>query len=556
MVKRLMDIILSALGLVLLAAPMLCVALFIRLGSPGAAIFRQRRAGWRGNPFTMLKFRTMRADSEPYGPSPGGGDDPRLTRLGRLLRETSLDELPQLLNVLAGQMSLVGPRPLYERQAALWNHRQRRRLEVRPGITGYAQVYGRAGLTHEEKIELDVRYVDNQSFLLDVKILAKTFLKVLRREADVYEQQYSRNNAVEPAASAPAAVATAAPQPLPSGGGAARRLNILFTCAGRRVSLLQAFRAAMAELGIEGKLVATDITDTSPAFQLADVRELAPAVGQISYVPALLNVVRKHQVNLLVPLTDLDVRCLGRQRAEFAKLGCTAMVGSEQAIMTCRDKRGLVEVLKKAGLPTIRTLNLADFKTAPFYPCFIKPLRGSGGIGAGVLREERDLKAHVATYGELMIVQDYVPGPEYTVDVYRSRDGQVRSVVPRQRLAVRSGEVEKGLTIRDAKLTEAAVRLSAMLGDLWGVFCLQCRIHEGQIYFFEVNPRFGGGAPLSIQAGANFPLYVMQEVLGLPITARMGQYQENLLMMRFDDAYFMKVDNPELLPGIQAPTFR
>ena len=189
--KRLFDIVVSLTGIVLLLPAGLLIALAIRLESSGSPIFRQRRAGRGGKPFCMLKFRTMRADVEPYGHSPRGPEDPRLTRLGRFLRETSLDELPQLCNVLIGQMSLVGPRPLYERQAALWNGRQRRRLEVRPGMTGYAQVFGRADRTHEEKLELDVHYVEHRSFLMDLKILFKTLTIAFSKRGSTYEKQYS-----------------------------------------------------------------------------------------------------------------------------------------------------------------------------------------------------------------------------------------------------------------------------------------------------------------------------------------------------------------------------
>jgi len=180
----------SVIGIVVLLPLMLAIAVAIRLGSKGAAIFSQRRVGRRGRPFTMLKFRTMRTGVEAYGQSPHAADDPRLTRVGRFLRESSLDELPQLFNVLAGRMSLVGPRPLYERQAELWNAHQRRRLEVRPGISGYAQAYGRATLTHHEKIELDVFYVDNQSGWLDLKILARTVTNMFHRRGEIYEQRY------------------------------------------------------------------------------------------------------------------------------------------------------------------------------------------------------------------------------------------------------------------------------------------------------------------------------------------------------------------------------
>ncbi len=193
MCKRLLDILLSLAGLIVLGPLMLLICLAIRIESKGAAIFRQRRAGYRGKPFVMLKFRTMRSDVDPYGMSPRSGGDPRLTRLGKFLRETSLDELPQLLNILSGSMSLVGPRPLYERQARQWDENQRRRLDVRPGLTGYAQAYGRGSLPIEDKIEMDLYYVDHQSLRLDLRILLRTAANVLGHQGDVYEKQYSRD---------------------------------------------------------------------------------------------------------------------------------------------------------------------------------------------------------------------------------------------------------------------------------------------------------------------------------------------------------------------------
>ena len=191
MLKRLLDIVLSLAALVVLAPVFLCVAVAIRMTSKGAALFRQERAGLRGRPFTLYKFRTMRMDVDPFGPSPHRGDDPRLTQVGRFLREYSLDELPQLWNILKGDMSLVGPRPLYVTQMAEWDQRQRRRLEVRPGLTGLAQVAGRGGLTREQKLELDVQYVETACLGLDLKILAATIGLAFKRDA-VYERRYSQ----------------------------------------------------------------------------------------------------------------------------------------------------------------------------------------------------------------------------------------------------------------------------------------------------------------------------------------------------------------------------
>jgi lipopolysaccharide/colanic/teichoic acid biosynthesis glycosyltransferase len=192
MLKRLFDIAASLAAMAFAYPAMLAIAMAIRADSRGPVIFRQRRAGLLGRAFVMLKFRTMRCDADAFGRSPESGDDPRLTKVGRWLRERSLEELPQLFNVLAGEMSLVGPRPLYERQAAQWTARQRLRLEVRPGITGWAQVSGRADLPIEDKIELDVWYVEHHSLGLDLRIILQTVRNALKAEGEIYEKQYSR----------------------------------------------------------------------------------------------------------------------------------------------------------------------------------------------------------------------------------------------------------------------------------------------------------------------------------------------------------------------------
>jgi undecaprenyl phosphate N,N'-diacetylbacillosamine 1-phosphate transferase len=133
----------------------------------------------------------MKIDVDPFGSSPKTGDDPRLTKIGKLLREYSLDELPQLLNVLKGDMSIVGPRPLYVSQMAEWNERQKKRLLVKPGLTGLAQISGRGELTREEKLELDVEYVETASFWTDIKIILATVSQVFRRKS-IYEKRYSK----------------------------------------------------------------------------------------------------------------------------------------------------------------------------------------------------------------------------------------------------------------------------------------------------------------------------------------------------------------------------
>jgi lipopolysaccharide/colanic/teichoic acid biosynthesis glycosyltransferase len=189
--KRVLDIALSLLAGLILLPIFVVVTAMVKLSSRGPAVFKQERAGRDGKPFMFYKFRTMRVEVNPFGPSPKSADDPRFTKTGRFLREYSLDELPQLFNVLKGDMSVVGPRPLYVSQIAEWNERQKKRLQVKPGLTGLAQVCGRGGLTVEEKLELDVKYVETKSLLLDLKIIMQTIGQIFRPKG-IYEKRYSQ----------------------------------------------------------------------------------------------------------------------------------------------------------------------------------------------------------------------------------------------------------------------------------------------------------------------------------------------------------------------------
>jgi lipopolysaccharide/colanic/teichoic acid biosynthesis glycosyltransferase len=172
---RPVDILIATLALIVLSPLLLIAAIAIKLGSRGPVIYRQRRVGEGGGEFEMLKLRTMERGSDPVGVGTVvTRDDPRVTGAGRVLRRTSLDEIPNLINVLRGEMAIVGPRPTIPAQVVDYTPRQHRRHEVRPGITGWAQVQGRAGIPWEERIELDVYYADHRSATLDARILIKT----------------------------------------------------------------------------------------------------------------------------------------------------------------------------------------------------------------------------------------------------------------------------------------------------------------------------------------------------------------------------------------------
>lgn len=180
LVKRLIDIVGALVGIILFGPIMIVVAVLVAIKMGRPVLFSQDRAGLNGTSFRLFKFRSMRNATDKNGePLP---DELRLPPFGKLLRSTSLDELPQFWNVLKGDISLVGPRPLYTKYVVLYNPEQARRLSVRPGITGWAQVNGRNSVSWEEKFALDCWYVDNWSILLDLKIIAMTFGKVIKRE--------------------------------------------------------------------------------------------------------------------------------------------------------------------------------------------------------------------------------------------------------------------------------------------------------------------------------------------------------------------------------------
>ncbi len=184
--KRILDVLIAVSLLLVLTPVLVLIALTVWLIDGTPVLFRQNRPGYRGKPFTLLKFRTMRnavaADGRPLG------DAERLTRLGRLLRQTSLDELPSLLNVLLGEMSIVGPRPLLMEYLDRYTPEQARRHDVRPGITGWAQVHGRRDVLFSKRLELDVWYVQHGSLAVDLRILAATLLRVLLRDGVRLEQ--------------------------------------------------------------------------------------------------------------------------------------------------------------------------------------------------------------------------------------------------------------------------------------------------------------------------------------------------------------------------------
>lgn len=190
MLKRMMDIFLSLFMIVVFSPLMLFVALIIKVKMGSPVLFKQERPGYKGKPFTLMKFRTMTMEKDSDGKLLD--DNGRATKVGNVIRSFSLDELPQLLNVIKGEISLVGPRPLLMEYLPLYSKKQSRRHLVRPGITGWAQVNGRNGITWEDKFNYDLYYVDNQSFIFDLKIIFMTIKTVFIKEGIQEKGHFSK----------------------------------------------------------------------------------------------------------------------------------------------------------------------------------------------------------------------------------------------------------------------------------------------------------------------------------------------------------------------------
>jgi lipopolysaccharide/colanic/teichoic acid biosynthesis glycosyltransferase len=196
---RAADLAIAAVALLLVSPLLLAAALAIKLESRVPVLYRQRRVGRDGHIFELFKLRTMRQGADPVGVGTAvTADDPRVTRVGNFLRRYSLDELPNLINVLRGEMRIVGPRATLPAQVELYTPRQLRRLDLRPGVTGWAQIHGRAGIPWEERIELDVWYVEHRSLWLDLKILARTPAALLGGAGNVASDPYAGSSPDSP----------------------------------------------------------------------------------------------------------------------------------------------------------------------------------------------------------------------------------------------------------------------------------------------------------------------------------------------------------------------
>jgi carbamoyl-phosphate synthase large subunit len=328
-------------------------------------------------------------------------------------------------------------------------------------------------------------------------------------------------------------------------------LAVLFTCIGRRVSLLQSFRKAARQLKIDASFFGADTTDLSPALQLCDRRFRVKPTAHRSYITELLSIVKNNQVRLLIPTVDLDLKSLSLNEPKFARAGCRVLVSKPDVIDICQDKRKTYKFLLKNGFDTPATLSIGtalknsqssivNRQSKIGYPCFLKPWDGSAGKGNALARNPSELQFYSRRIPNA-IWQEFVEGTEHTCDVYVDFGMNVRCVVPRKRIEVRSGEMSKGQVVKNARIMEEATALVEKLGAGPGVITLQLFLtDDAKVKFIEINPRFGGGVPLSIKAGADFPKWILQELTGRKPRIRPDSFKDNLTMLRYDSEVWLE----------------
>jgi len=318
-------------------------------------------------------------------------------------------------------------------------------------------------------------------------------------------------------------------------------LSVLFTCIGRRVSLLNSFRRAAGQLKINAAFFGTDTTELSSALQLCDEGFLVKPTTHPGYIRQLLSIVKANRVKLLVPTVDLDLKVLARNKPKFTAAGCLVLVSSPEVVDICQDKRNMYRFLIKNGFDTPATMSVTSAlsKKKLNWPCFLKPWNGSAGKQNTIVNNRRELLFYAKRIPNA-ICQEFIEGTEYSCDVCVDFGMRVRCVVPRKRIEIRAGEVSKGQVVKDPRIMSEAAMLVETLGAGPGVITLQLFLTgDDRVKFIEINPRFGGGAPLSIKAGANFPKWILQELLGKKTNIRSDGFKDDLIMLRYDSEVWL-----------------
>ncbi len=313
-------------------------------------------------------------------------------------------------------------------------------------------------------------------------------------------------------------------------------MNILISSAGRRVSLVRAFQKELKKIYPNAKVYASDAKPKlSGACHIADGYFKVPMLNKPDYFGKLIEACKNRNISLLIPTLDTELLPLTQNIELLEKNGITPIVASEAFVRKCRDKRQIHKFFESHNVAIAKEYSKNNFQL----PLFIKPIDGSRSVDTYLIREEKDLTEYHFENDKLMFLEyiDHDLYDEFTCDLYYDKGHSLKCIVPRKRIEVRDGEVYKALTVENSLVNYIKMHLGNVDGAI-GCLTAQFFKHksEEKIYAIEINPRFGGGYPLSYLAGANFPNWIIREyILGENIDEQFDCWEKNLLMIRYDD---------------------
>ena len=527
-IKRLLDIIFSAIILGLASPVLLAVAILVRikLGSP--VLFAQERAGYQNKKFVMYKFRSMTSERDADGNLLP--DEKRLTPFGKMLRATSLDELPGILNILKGDMSFVGPRPLLMQYVDLYSPRQRRRHNVKPGLTGLAQANGRNAIAWEEKFEFDLEYADHISFWLDLRILFLTALKVIKKSditaADSATMDYFRGTRKQR-----------------FGNKHKKVLRVLFTSAGNHVELIQTFLYAAGTLDIKLETYGSDVSLGLPAMLAVQNPHRVSAPAENGYADEILALCNKEQIDLIIPLSEED-RILASRHDKFRQTGIRLLMSDQKLVDLCMDKKQVAEVFHSCNLHTICPADkFSDYQGG--YPAMIELTHERKGIYSYRAENEVELQYYISRFEEYLI-RPFLTGTEFEVDVFCDFSGNPIYITPKKRERIHENEISRFRVVQDEMIVREVKALLEAVRPCGPLTIGVVREERtGFNYYVSMRSVFSENVPVSIKAGADAPQALLKLMHGVSVEYQPKAASDGILFSRVEQSVqISSEDNP------------
>jgi carbamoyl-phosphate synthase large subunit len=312
-------------------------------------------------------------------------------------------------------------------------------------------------------------------------------------------------------------------------------VNVLITAASRRVSLVRNFRLALEEFG--GNVITVDYDIYSPALFFSHRHYKVPLVMEPGYLSTLDHIIEKEHITLIVPTIDQELMLWAEHKQEYKERGIHVSISGPETVKICNDKWETFQFFKEHGIPFPNTYLPGMLTYRMNYPLFIKPRAGRGSVDSYIVKNKKELDFFVE-YVSDPLVQDYLSGKEFTLDVFFSNDGRLISYVPRYRLVIRSGVSDRGRTFKNEKLTRWLQKIGHEL-KFEGAINIQGKICKRDVMFFEINPRFSGGIQLTTAAGPNYAELLMRELRGETLEVQTGEYNSHLTMTSFEDSLFL-----------------